>query len=256
MWREGQVCLHTLSKGNCVQQHPNSFWVVCSFRWLVFPLEVVTFVFHSLISVTWIISGSLFLNTSKGIENCCQCFPVFEKKPKQQPICLFKTGKRIDSRTSLEQYLHCVKASGAMARSPFPRRAPLAHLFTFKPRLTRAHCTHSEERNSVLFRPVPEMEGWASDKVCIFQRGFHVGCWWVSSPSPPPARGLGGCTRAPRPTRPVSPTSKPPWENLKSGPDVAAGPATLEVKVRGNHVKFATHHHFLDREINRGGLGG
>lgn len=37
---------------------------------------------------------------------------------------------------------------------------------------------------------------------------------------------------------------------------MAAGPATLEVKVKGNHVKFATHHHSLDREINRGGLGG
>lgn len=36
---------------------------------------------------------------------------------------------------------------------------------------------------------------------------------------------------------------------------MAAGPATLEVKVKGNHVKFATHHHFLDREINRSGLG-
>lgn len=41
-----------------------------------------------------------------------------------------------------------------------------------------------------------------------------------------------------------SPISKTPRENLKSGPDVTAGPATLEVKVRGNHVKFATHHHF------------
>ena len=62
--------------------------------------------------------------------------------------------------------------------------------------------------------------------------------------------------RAPRPTRPASPISQPPCQNLKSGPDVAAVPATLEVKVKGNHVKFATHHHFLDREINRSGLGG
>lgn len=37
---------------------------------------------------------------------------------------------------------------------------------------------------------------------------------------------------------------------------MAAGPATLEVKVKGNHVKFATHHHSLDREINRSGQGG
>lgn len=67
------------------------------------------------------------------------------------PICLFRTGKRIDSRTSLEQYLHCVKASGAMARSPFPRRAPLAHLFTFKPRLTRAHCAHTAKRGTLCY---------------------------------------------------------------------------------------------------------
>lgn len=47
-----------------------------------------------------------------------------------------------------------------------------------------------------------------------------------------------------------------PEENLESGPDVAAVPATLEVKVKGKHVKFATHHHFLDRQINRSDFGG
>lgn len=75
-------------------------------------------------------------------------------------------------------------------------------------------------------------------------------------PLPSSSPGTWGSMRAPRPTRPASPISQPPCENLKSGPDVAAGPATLEVKVKGNHVKFATHHHFLDREINRKGLGG
>lgn len=37
----------------------------------------------------------------------------------------------------------------------------------------------------------------------------------------------------------------------RSGPDVAADPATLEVKVTGNHAKFTTHHLSRpDREIN------
>ena len=75
-------------------------------------------------------------------------------------------------------------------------------------------------------------------------------------PQPSSRPGTRGSMRAPRPTRPASPISQPPCQNLKSGPDVAAVPATLEVKVKGNHVKFATHHHFLDREINRSGLGG
>lgn len=96
------------------------------------------------------------------------------------------------------------------------------------------------------------MEGWGSDKVCVPQRGFYVA---VSGCPPPVSPGTRGSVRAPRPTRPASPISQPPCEILKSGPDVAAGPATLKVKVKGNHVKFATHHHFLDREINRSGLG-
>lgn len=106
-------------------------------------------------------------------------------------------------------------------------------------------CALWNERTSVLFWPVLGMEGWGSNKVCVFQRGFHVG---VSGCPPSPLSLLLPWDMGRRegllgPQDQPSPISKPPWENLNSGPDVTAGPATLEVKVKGNHVKFATHYH-------------
>lgn len=95
----------------------------------------------------------------------------------------------------------------------------------------------------------------ALTRSAFFRRAFLLLLVGVL-PQPSSSPGTRGRMRAPRPTRPARLISQPPWKNLKSGPDVAACPDTLEVKVKGNHVKFATHNHSLDRKINRSGLRG
>lgn len=138
---------------------------------------------------------------------------------------------------------------------PFPRSVPLTHLLPFKHRLTRTYCAHTEMRGTLCYFDLfLRWKDGALTRSAFFRRAFMLLLVGVL-PQPSSSPGTRGSMRAPRPTRPASPISQPPCENLNSGPDVAAGPATLEVKVKGNHVKFATHHHFLDREINRSGLG-
>lgn len=141
---------------------------------------------------------------------------------------------------------------------PVPLSPGLCPLRTFFPLSTgwHAHTAHIEMRGTLCYFDLfLRWKDGALTRSAFFRRSFMLLLVGVL-PQPSSSPGTWGSMRAPRPTRPASPISQPPWENLKSGPDVAAGPATLEVKVKGNHVKFATHHHFLDREINRSGLGG
>ena len=140
---------------------------------------------------------------------------------------------------------------------PVPLSLDLCPLHTFFPVSTgwQAHTTHKEMRGTLCyFDLLLRSKDGALTRSTFFRRAFMLLLVGVL-PQPSSSPWMWGSTRAPRPTRPASPISQPPCENLKSGPDVAAGPATLEVKVKGNHVKFATHHHFRDREINRTSLG-
>lgn len=144
-----------------------------------------------------------------------------------------------------------------MKGHPVPVSPDLCPLHTFFPLSTgwHAHTAHTEMRGTLCYFDLfLRWKDGALTRSAFFRRAFMLQLVGVL-PQPSSSPGTRGSMRAPRPTRPVSPISQPPWENLKSGPDVAAGPATLEVKVKGNHVKFATHHHSLDREINRSGLG-
>jgi len=138
----------------------------------------------------------------------------------------------------------------------FPQpRAPYTIVFPLSTGL-HAHTAHTEIQRGTpcYFDLFLRWTDGALKRSAFFSRAFMLLLEGVlAQPSSSP--GTWGSRRAPRPTRLVRPISQPPWESSKSGPDVAAGPATLEVKVKGNHVKFATHHHSLDREINRSGLG-
>lgn len=93
------------------------------------------------------------------------------------------------------------------------------------------------------------------DKVSVLQKVFNfILTLWVSSCSPFLTLGLRAAGGPPGPQGQVVPFLSHP-EKIKSEPDVAPGPVTMEVKVKGNHVKSATHHPFLHRKISTSGLG-
>ncbi len=115
------------------------------------------------------------------------CIRLYEKPLEKQGCTI--------SNNNCYLLMNSVLCIPRLARSPFPRPLPLTHLLPFKHRLTRTYCTHRNERNSVLFWPVPEMEGWGSDKVCVLQKVFHV----AVSGCPPPALGHGAAWGPPGP---------------------------------------------------------
>lgn len=134
-------------------------------------------------------------------------------------------------------------------------RTPPAFLQTCAPLflVRHVHSAQSEVRGPLCYFDLfSRWNDGAPTRSVFFRGGFHVGVSGcppsLPTPDPPPGPGTWGQrVGLLGPQDQPSPISKTPWENLKSGPDVTAGPATLEVKVRGNHVKFATHHHFSSR---------
>lgn len=126
--------------------------------------------------------------------------------------CILKTDINVSGYNSLNNNCcllkNCLLCIPRSARSPFPRQCPWLTFFPFKHRLTCTSCTHINERNYVILTCSRDgrMGLWQGLRS---SEGLSCCCYWVSSSS----TGTWGNMRAPRPTRPASPISHPPWES-------------------------------------------